>query len=129
MLIKSYNPYSHLAPVALPVKVLDKGFPTLIPAVHTDFIYAALAEEFGFTGSVALLILISILTSRGIRLAQKTQWPFEALLSGGIAAMISIQMWVITGGNAKLIPITGVTLPFLSYGGSSLVTMLSALGS
>ncbi len=107
---------------------LGQGYPTLIPAVHTDFIFAALAEEFGFVGSVALLILISILSARGIALAQKTQWPFEALLAGGIAAMISIQTWVITGGNAKLIPITGVTLPFLSYGGSSLVTMLAAVG-
>ena len=107
---------------------LGQGFPTLIPAVHTDFIYAALVEEFGFLGSVALLILMSILTSRGITLAQKAKWPFEALLAGGIAALISIQMWVITGGNAKLIPITGVTLPFLSYGGSSLVTMLVAVG-
>ncbi|MDF1512574.1 MAG: FtsW/RodA/SpoVE family cell cycle protein [Anaerolineae bacterium] len=107
---------------------LGQGYPTLIPAVHTDFIYAAVAEEFGYIGIVALLILITILTSRGLALAQKTRWPFEALLAGGIAAMISIQMWVITGGNAKLIPITGVTLPFLSYGGSSLVTMLAAVG-
>lgn len=107
---------------------LGQGAPTVIPAVHTDFVFAALAEEFGLLGIIALLILMTVLSSRGITIAQKTKWPFESLLAGGIAALIGIQIWVITGGNTKLIPITGVTLPFLSYGGSSLVTMLIAVG-
>mgnify|MGYP000938707999 CR=1 FL=1 len=107
---------------------LGQGLPTLIPAVHTDFVYAALVEEFGLTGAVALTLLLGLLIYRGIALAQKAEAPFESLLAGGITALFAIQTWVIAGGNAKLIPITGVTLPFLSYGGSSLLTMFLAVG-
>jgi len=107
---------------------LGQGSPGFIPAVHTDFVFAALVEEFGLAGGLALLMLIAALIYRGIRLAQESTSDFESLLAGGIVALIAIQTWVITGGNAKLIPITGVTLPFLSHGGSSLVTMLAATG-
>ncbi|HOU12410.1 MAG TPA: FtsW/RodA/SpoVE family cell cycle protein [Anaerolineae bacterium] len=107
---------------------LGQGLPTLIPAVHTDFVYAALVEEFGLTGAIGLTILLGLLIYRGIVLAQKAAAPFESLLAGGIAALFAIQTWVIAGGNAKLIPITGVTLPFLSYGGSSLLTVFVATG-
>jgi len=112
---------------------LGQGLPTLIPAVHTDFVYAALVEEFGLAGGLALLLLFGLLIYRGILLAQRASVagngsPFESLLAGGIAAMLAIQTWVIIGGNAKLIPITGVTLPFLSYGGSSLLTVFIAMG-
>lgn len=107
---------------------LGQGTPTLIPAVHTDFVYAALGEEFGLIGAIALIALISVLIYRGLRLAQDATSPFESLLAGGIAAMIGIQTWVIIGGNAKLIPITGVTLPFLSYGGSSLLLAMISAG-
>lgn len=112
---------------------LGQGLPTLIPAVHTDFVYAALVEEFGLIGGVAVLLLFALLVYRGIVLAQRASVagngsPFESLLAGGIVAMFAFQMWVIVGGNAKLIPITGVTLPFLSYGGSSLLTVSIAIG-
>jgi len=112
---------------------LGQGLPTLIPAVHTDFVYAALVEEFGLIGGLALLLLFGLLIYRGILLAQRVSAsgsgsPFESLLAGGIAALFAIQIWVIMGGNAKLIPITGVTLPFLSYGGSSLLTVFIATG-
>lgn len=107
---------------------LGLGLPTVIPAVHTDFVYAALVEEFGLTGAVALSILFGLLIYRGILLAQRAESPFDALLAGGIVALFAIQTWVIMGGNAKLIPITGVTLPFLSYGGSSLLTVFVAAG-
>ena len=112
---------------------LGQGLPTLIPAVHTDFVYAALVEEFGLVGGIALLLLFALLIYRGILLAQRgsivgSGSPFESLLAGGIAALFAIQTWVIMGGNAKLIPITGVTLPFLSYGGSSLLTVFIATG-
>jgi cell division protein FtsW (lipid II flippase) len=112
---------------------LGQGLPTLIPAVHTDFVYAALVEEFGLIGAVALLLLLGLFVYRGILLAQRasasaTGAPFESLLAGGIVALLAIQTWVIMGGNAKLIPITGVTLPFLSYGGSSLLTVFVATG-
>ena len=107
---------------------LGQGLPTLIPAVHTDFVYAALVEEFGLTGAIGLLVLLGLLIYRGIVLAQKAESAFESLLAGGIVALLAIQTWVIVGGNAKLIPITGVTLPYLSYGGSSLLTVLVATG-
>ncbi len=107
---------------------LGLGYPTLIPAVHTDFVYAALVEEFGLAGAIALFALFGLLIQRGVCLAQRAESPFESLLAGGITALIGIQTWVIIGGNAKLIPITGVTLPFLSYGGSSLLIMLIAVG-
>ena len=104
------------------------GYPTLIPAVHTDFVYAALVEEYGAVGAVALLALLALLIQRGLHIAQTNKTPFEALLAGGLTALMGIQSWVIIAGNIKLIPITGVTLPFLSYGGSSLLTMLTAVG-
>jgi len=107
---------------------LGQGMPTLIPAVHTDFVYAALVEEFGSVGGCALLALLGLLIYRGVHWAQNTMSPFESLLAGGIAALLGIQTWVIIGGNAKLIPITGVTLPYLSYGGSSLLTLMLATG-
>lgn len=107
---------------------LSQGFPGLIPAVHTDFVYAALVEEFGAAGGLALLGLFGIFVTRGLRQAQRSSTSFESLLAGGIAALVCVQTWVIVAGNAKLIPITGVTLPFLSYGGSSMVTMLTATG-
>ncbi len=107
---------------------LGQGLPGLIPAVHTDFVYAALVEEFGLAGGLGLLLLLAAFIYRGVRLAQDSESGFEALLAGGIAALIGVQTWVIVGGNAKLIPLTGVTLPFLSYGGSSLTTVLIATG-
>ncbi len=107
---------------------LGEGLPHLIPAVHTDFVYAALVEEFGLAGAVALIALLAYLVQRGLRLAQRTPSPFESLLSGGIAALIAVQSFVIIGGDTRLLPLTGVTLPFLSYGGSSLVTTLLLVG-
>ncbi len=107
---------------------LGLGLPTLIPAVHTDFVYVALVEEFGIIGGVALIALLALLVTRGIVLAQRAQSPFESLLAGGIAALIGIQTWVIVGGSIKLIPLTGVTLPYLSYGGSSMLTTMIATG-
>lgn len=117
-----------LAAGGLPGEGLGQGLPTLIPAVHTDFVYAALVEEFGAVGAMALTALLAFLVGRSLRLAQRATTPFEALLAGGIAALLGIQTWVIAAGNIKLIPITGVTLPLLSYGGSSLVTTLMAVG-
>lgn len=107
---------------------LGLGRPTLIPAVHTDFVFAALMEEFGVVGCVALIALLGLLITRGIALAQRAAAPFESLLAGGIAALLGLQTWIILGGNAKLIPLTGVTLPYLSYGGSSLLTLMVAAG-
>jgi cell division protein FtsW (lipid II flippase)/cell division protein FtsI/penicillin-binding protein 2 len=107
---------------------LGQGLPVLIPAVHTDFVYAALVEEFGLIGGLGLLLLLAAFIHRGIRLALHAESAFESLLAGGIAALIGVQTWVIVGGTTKLLPLTGVTLPFLSYGGSSLTTVLIATG-
>ncbi|MDX9954698.1 MAG: FtsW/RodA/SpoVE family cell cycle protein [Anaerolineae bacterium] len=107
---------------------LGLGRPDLIPVVHSDFVYAAVVNEFGVAGAIAVLALLAWFLQRSLRLARHSAAPFETLLAGGIAAWIGIQTWVIIGGNLKLIPLTGVTLPFLSYGGSSLVTLMIAVG-
>ncbi len=107
---------------------LGEGVPWLIPAVHTDFVYAALTEEFGLAGAIALILLLAYLVQRGLRLAQQMPSAFESLLAGGISALMAVQSFVIIGGDTRLLPLTGVTLPFLSYGGSSLVTMLFLVG-
>jgi len=104
------------------------GSPTYIPAVHTDFVFAAIGEEFGLAGTVAVVALYGVLLFRGFRIAARAEHPFERFLAAGLTAGWVIQAWVIMAGNAKLAPIAGVTLPFVSYGGSSLLTSFIALG-
>ncbi len=107
---------------------LGLGYPSYIPAVHTDFVFAAIGEEFGLVGALAVVALYGILLLRGFRIAAQTQLPFERFLSAGLTTSLVIQAWVIMAGNAKLAPITGVTLPFVSYGGSSLLMSFITLG-
>ncbi len=104
------------------------GNPTYIPAVHTDFVFAAIGEEFGLAGTLVIIALYEVLTLRGFRIAARAPRPFERFLAAGLTAGLVIQAWVITAGNAKLAPIAGVTLPFVSYGGSSLLISFIALG-
>ncbi len=104
------------------------GRPTYIPAVHTDFVFAAVAEEFGLLGALALVALYGALLARGFRVALRAPRPFEQLLAAGLTAGWGIQAWIIMAANLKLVPIAGVTLPFLSYGGSSLLATFIALG-
>jgi cell division protein FtsW (lipid II flippase) len=106
---------------------LGLGSPTYIPAVHTDFVFAAIGEEFGLLGTLAIIALYGVLMLRGFRIAARAAHPFERFLAAGVAAGWAIQAWVIMAGNAKLAPIAGVTLPFVSYGGSSLLTSFIAL--
>lgn len=101
---------------------LGYGFPTYIPAVHTDFVFAATAEELGLAGSLALVAMYALLAYRGYHIALRSDDAFVKLLAVGIASVFGLQTLIILGGNLKLIPLTGVTLPFVSYGGSSLVT-------
>ena len=103
------------------------GNPTYIPAVHTDFVFAAIAEELGLAGALAVITLYGIVMLRGFRIAACTSRPFERFLAAGLTAGIVIQAWVIMAGNAKLAPIAGVTLPLISYGGSSILTSFIAL--
>ncbi|MBI2982777.1 MAG: FtsW/RodA/SpoVE family cell cycle protein, partial [Chloroflexi bacterium] len=101
---------------------LGNGMPERIPVVWSDFVFAAFTEEVGFAGALALLALYLIFVFRGMTIALRSPTPFLQLLAGGLSFALAFQTLVIVGGNAKLIPLTGVTLPFLSYGGSSLVT-------
>lgn len=100
---------------------------TVIPALETDFIFSALAEELGLAGAAAVLMLYMIFLYRGFRAALTATRDFPRLLAAGLTVVISLQIFLIVGGVTKLIPLTGITLPFLSYGGSSIVSNLGLL--
>ncbi|HYK96403.1 MAG TPA: FtsW/RodA/SpoVE family cell cycle protein [Candidatus Dormibacteraeota bacterium] len=105
---------------------LGAGLPLIagrppIPALHTDFPFAALGEELGLVGILAILGLYLVLVERGLRIAMAAQDEFRAILAAGLSLVIGVQAFIIAGGNLKLIPLTGITLPFISYGGSSLL--------
>ncbi len=103
------------------------GNPKLIPISHSDFMFSAIVEETGLFGAIALLILYAIILFRGFSIALKSSNLYYRYLAAGISLFLTSQAILIIGGNIRLLPITGVTLPFLSYGGSSLlITFLSA---
>lgn len=104
------------------------GAPTLVPVAHSDFIFAALAEEWGLLGMLAALALLGALVFRGLHIALRARGAFNQLLAAGLSALIGLQGLLIIGGVIKVIPLTGVTLPFLSYGGTSLVVHFVMLG-
>jgi len=112
---------------------LGGGLPTIagrppIPALHTDFPFAALGEELGLVGILAILGLYLVLVQRGLRIASAAQDEFRAILAAGLSLVIGVQAFIIAGGNLKLIPLTGITLPFVSYGGSSLLANAVIVG-
>ena len=92
-----------------------------MPAVHTDYPLAALGEELGLIGVLAILGLYLVVIERGLRIAASAGDDFRSLLAAGLALVIGVQAFIIAAGNLKLIPLTGITLPFISYGGSSLL--------
>ncbi|HXF57222.1 MAG TPA: FtsW/RodA/SpoVE family cell cycle protein [Actinomycetota bacterium] len=100
---------------------LGRGNPDLIPFATTDFIFAAIGEELGLFGTTALLLLYVVLVARGFRAALAATDPFSKLLAAGLTTVLGLQTFIIVGGVTRLIPLTGITLPFVSYGGSSLV--------
>lgn len=99
-----------------------------IPAVHTDFVFDALGEELGLAGVLAILGVYLVIGERGLRIAASAGDDFRALLATGLTLVVVLQAAIIAAGNAKLIPLTGVTLPFISYGGSSLLANGIVLG-
>lgn len=103
------------------------GSPTLVPVAISDFIYAAVAEETGLIGTVGMIALFGFLIVRGLRVALRAPDLFRRLFAAGLTAYLGVQTLLIIGGNLRLLPLTGVTLPFLSYGGSSLLTSFAAL--
>jgi cell division protein FtsW (lipid II flippase) len=112
---------------------LGAGLPEIggrlpVPAVHTDFPLAAIGEELGMVGVVAVLAAYLVVVERGIRIAAAARDDFRALLAAGLALVVGAQAAIIVGGNLKLIPLTGITLPFVSYGGSSLLANALVVG-
>lgn len=107
---------------------LGGGDPASIPIVWSDFAFAAFAEEVGFLGALAMGGLYLVLLYRGFSIAVAARTSFLQLLAAGLTFVIAMQALVIVAGNAKLIPLTGITLPFVAYGGSSLVTNFLSLG-
>jgi cell division protein FtsW (lipid II flippase) len=103
------------------------GSPSLVPIAHSDFIFTAVAEETGLVGVIGLLVLTGLLIARSHYIAMLSPDRFQRLLSAGIGAYFSVQSLLIIGGNLRILPLTGVTLPFVSYGGSSLLTSFIAL--
>jgi len=99
-----------------------------IPAIHTDFAFTALSEELGLLGALAILGLYLVVAERGMRVAATAEDDFRSLLAAGLTLVLLVQAAIIVGGNAKLIPLTGITLPFISYGGSSLLANAVVVG-
>jgi peptidoglycan glycosyltransferase len=100
---------------------LGLGNPTTIPNVATDFVFSAVGEELGLIGGVAVIAAVLLLCGSGYRIAVRANRPFSKLFAAGLTTIIGVQTFVIIGGVTRVIPLTGVTLPFVSYGGSSLV--------
>ncbi len=94
---------------------------TYIPYLDTDFIYSAIAQELGLAGAAGVILLYLVFAYRGLRIAMQAQDGFSKLLAAGLTAAVAIQAFIIVGGVSGLIPLTGITLPFVSYGGSSIV--------
>ena len=112
---------------------LGQGLPAIggrlpIPALETDFIFAAVAEELGLIGAFALLALALALVFRGLRVAIMARDDFSAMLAVGLTTSLGLQTLIIVAGNVKLIPLTGITFPFVSYGGSSVLASFVVIG-
>ncbi len=101
---------------------LGLGTPNKIPVVESDMIFAAFGEELGLLGATSILVIFLLFVSSGVRIALSAGSEFERLLSTGLVLLLGFQAFVIIGGTLRVLPLTGVTLPFVSYGGSSLIS-------
>jgi len=113
---------------------LGAGLPAVgegqaIPLLHSDFAFAALGEELGLAGAVAICALFLVIGGRGLRIAARAADEFGALLAAGLTLVIVLQAALIMAANLRLVPLTGVTLPLISYGGSSILTNALVVGS
>lgn len=102
-------------------KGLGRGNPELIPNAATDFVFSAIGEELGLLGTCAVIIAFLLFVGSGFRTAVQSERPFSKMFAAGLTVIIGVQAFVIIGGVIRVIPLTGITLPFISYGGSSLV--------
>lgn len=108
---------------------VSQGSPYYIPVAHSDFVFAALAEEWGLLGVGTVIICLATIVVRGFRISVSQQGrPFRALLAAGLSTTIAVQSLLIMGGVTRVFPLTGITLPYLSYGGSSLLMSFVTLG-
>jgi peptidoglycan glycosyltransferase len=107
---------------------IGQGRPTFIPVVHSDFVFSAVGEELGLLGTLGAVALFALLVACAGRIALAARTPFRQLLAFGLGATLGLQALTIMAGSLKLVPLTGVTLPFVSYGGSSLVTSFVLVG-
>jgi cell division protein FtsW (lipid II flippase) len=102
-------------------KGIGLGIPDRIPYASTDFIFAAIGEELGLIGTVAIVVCFMLIVGSGFRIAIEATRPFSKLFAAGLTTILGLQTFIIIGGVTRMIPLTGITLPFVSYGGSSLV--------
>ena len=101
---------------------LGRGRPDLIPEAETDFIFSVIGEELGLLGTAAVLVCFMLIVARGLRTSLRTRDDFGQLLAAGLVTIFAIQTIIIIGGVTRALPLTGITLPFMSYGGSSLLS-------
>jgi len=107
---------------------LGLGLPRNVPLYHSDFIFASIAEQYGLIFSIFVITIYVLILMRGLSIATNARTSFHALLAFGVVCLIGLQTFINIGGNIKLIPLTGVTLPFVSAGGSSMVAMMAGMG-
>jgi len=106
--------------IQIPCDASPKGC-SILPAPHTDLIYAVIVDELGLAGACGLILVYLLLAARGFKTAMIARDSFSTLLAAGLTAVLALQVFVIVGGVTRVIPLTGVTLPFVSYGGSSIL--------
>ena len=104
-----------------------RGYPQRVPAAETDFIFSTIGEELGLLGTTALLMAFVLMIGSGLRAALSATRPFAKLLATGLTGLLGVQAFIIIAGVTRVLPLTGVTLPFVSYGGSSLLANYALL--